>query len=134
MLWLAPHFAKSSCLSHRDPAYCRFEFSILWVSSMPLYFLCCHLNNYAVCSHCSCLSSTALTMLTSYLFMHNIVVSHYPPTLVLSILKCSPKYEIAAGHFLNSWKGLATFVQLQDNRCKDCTWITLFNVKLDLIR
>lgn len=81
MLRLAPHFAKSSCFSHSGPALCRFEFSLLWVLSTPLYFLCCHLNNYAVCSHCT-YSTTVLTLLASYLFMHNLLLCHYPPTLV----------------------------------------------------
>ena len=133
MLQLVPHFAKSSSLSHSSPTCYRFDFGFLWVLSMPLHFLCCHLNNYGVCSHCTCLSSTVLTLLASHLFMHNILLSHNPPTLVLSILKRSPKCATAARHFQNSWEGLAMFLYLKDNGCRDCTWITLFNVKLIMI-
>lgn len=52
---------------------------------------------------------------------------------MLSSLKSSPKYEIAARHFPNSWRGLATFIQMQDDRCKGYTWIMLFSVKVDSI-
>lgn len=38
------HFADYGCFSHNDSALCRFEFSILWVSSTSFYFLRCHLK------------------------------------------------------------------------------------------
>lgn len=73
------------------------------------------------------------SLLASHLFMHNLLLSHNPPTLVLSILKHSPKYGTAARHLQNSWEGLAMFLYLKDNGCRDCRWITLSNVKLIMV-